>query len=164
MRIRTTQILISAMLWLATRMHSTVSDGTPSTKQAICSIQRLRRPRGGDPNHQGLQRSPEDATGRLDNSGNTSVTTRRMRRAKPRVPETDGQDNTQAVRGAETSGPEEFRQFVELLGLRAHTTDEVIDQVFQEGANFSGGRLNFTMCATQVNHAPWTVFFKMPLV
>jgi hypothetical protein len=90
-----------------------------------------------------------------ENVTRTAAPVRRVRRARPRVSRIMKDNQTSTVCDDQTSGPEDFRQFVELLGLRAHTTDEVIDQVYRDGAKNSGGRMNFTMCAAQVKHSLW---------
>lgn len=72
----------------------------------------------------------------------TQVTYKRVRKARKR-----GTMNESF--GLQMSGLEDFRNFVELLGLRQYTSDEVVDEVFMVGADESG-RMNFTACAAQV--------------
>ena len=78
---------------------------------------------------------------------------RRVRRARVRKPLQEGGDVAWSGNNkGELSRLEDFRKFVELLGLRSRTTDEEIDSCFAKASNGTLGVLNFTECASAVGH------------
>lgn len=90
------------------------------------------------------------ASAGMGNHSAETKTGKRTRQARARV---QSLDDAGKGDGRGMSALEDFRRFVELLGLRMHTTDHDIDACFERAANgTAGGKLNFTECAAAVGH------------